>query len=375
MAASRPVTTTRDLWHAAGRAAGDDRKRLVALLGVLWSVPVLYVGAFLTRLVGGGFERALADVARPLTYVGAPASTAYWADQDLALVGYLALQGVLLALLWGYYGGRLHRMAVIDLALGRKEPHRDAATFARRHWRSFVSARLAFLAGFAIPLAVATLLALTGRIDGWIGGVLVLGAAVAAIAAALVAVTIGAVGVMGGFLTGPVIAAEDSDTFDGVTRPFVYVAGNLPRLLRYRLLLGFGVVLGAGWRFAKTMVVLGLALGVLRFAAPDRLERALAILGAMGRPGDAERLGVGALDFVLAFVLVLAAAAMVLPWVADLVSRICCARSAVYLAIRRDTDGVPIDSLRGVLPVLPHQSAEEAGFVAVSRVGAEVLDA
>jgi hypothetical protein len=58
----------------------------------------------------------------------------------------------------------------------------------------------------------------------------------------------------------------------------------------------------------------------------------------------------------------------VIIWLADVVSRILCARTAVYLAIRHEVDREPITSLRTVPRGPGHQGANEAGFVERSCV-------
>ena len=357
------------MWHAAGRASRDGRKRAVALVGLGWSAPVLVLGAFLTRLVSEPAS-AFEGLTRPFAFVLGPLADAYWASDDLGLIGYLLLQILLLTVLWGYYGGRIHRQAIVELGTGNKEDLDAAARFAGRSWRTFSGARLTLWIGFWAPLAGAVALAMAGRLDGWIGGVLLVGAVVAMVAAALVAVLIGSVALMGGFLTGPIVAAEDSDVFDAVTRTFTYVGSGLPRLCALRARFLFGVLLGSGWRFLKTALVAALSWGGLHLGAgPERLDRAAAIVKAMGVPHDAQRLGLGPFDYILAGVLILALLALLAFWLADLVTRVICARSAVYLLMRQDVDRVPLDTLRLGPQGHVHQSADEAGFVEVQRIG------
>lgn len=365
---------TADLWHAAGRAARDDRKRLIAVQGVLWSAPVLVLGGLLARLATQGAASAVEGLRHPFALILTPLRDAYFADADLAVLGYIGWQVLLLVLLWGYFGGVLYRLAVVDLALGSKEDAAAATRFARRHWRGLVGSRLAIWLAILLPLGAAVLLAMTGRIPGVFGGIL-LAIAVAAIAGlVLVAVVVATVNAAAGFLTGPTVAAEDSDAFDAVSRTFTYAAAGLPRLVGWRLLFFGGVLIGTGWRFLRTALVIGIGWACLRLGAgEDVIERVSAILGAMGTPADADRLGLGWTDYLVAVVVAIVFAGLTAMWLADLVSRVVCARTGVYLLLRRAIDGAPVDSLRTGPQNSGHEGtgqegAEAAGFIEVNRI-------
>lgn len=362
------MSPTRDLWCAAGRAARDDRKRLLALQGLLWSGPLLVLGSLLARLP----DPDMAGILRPLQYVLDPLLEAWRHDRDLALFGYLGLQLLLLALLWGLFGGAIYRLAAVDLTQRRRDDGRAALVFSRRHWRAFVGSRVALWLGVVVPLGAAIALATTGRLPGWFGGLLLAVAVGAAIILALVAVAVASVCVTAGFLSGPAVACEDSDAFEGVSRTFTYAAAGLPRLVGWRLLFAGGVLLGTVWCLVRLVAVVALAWTALRLGAgAAALDRALAILGATGTPADAERLGITTPDYVVAFVFALGAGSLVILWLADLVSRLCCARTAVYLLLRRVIDHVPVDRLRTAPHTSGHRSAEEAGFVEVERIDSE----
>ena len=145
--------------------------------------------------------------------------------------------------------------------------------------------------------------------------------------------------------------------------------GGLPVLLGRRLLFGAGVLLGALWRLALLLAVLFLVHGICTAVAPDRLNRIDAIWHAGGPPLDAQRLGVGWADHVAAWVGLALVAAFALLWLADTISRVVCARVAVYLLTRRDQDGVAVDHLRASPQIRAATTAEAAGFVEVDRLG------
>ena len=125
------MTTTPllELWHRAGRAARDDRKRLLALYGVLLTPLALVLGSLAYRVLAWR-GLALPGLARPIAYVLEPLRAAWLADADLDVLLYLLLQGLVVASLWGLFGGAISRMAAVHLATGRKEPAGDAMAFA-----------------------------------------------------------------------------------------------------------------------------------------------------------------------------------------------------------------------------------------------------
>jgi hypothetical protein len=364
------LTASPSLWHGAGRAAKDPRKRRIALVGVLWSVPTLLAGSALSHLVRLGPGGVQDGLRHPVDYVLAPLATAYEADDDLAMLGYVALQALLLLLLWGRFGGALYRLAAADLAGGEPETPGAAHAFARQHWRAFVGSRLVLWLGFGAPLLAIVLLALLGRLPGWSGGLLLALVVPVAVACALVAALVGTCWWIAGFLQGPTIACEDSDAFDALSRTFGYAGAGLPRLVRVRAKFAAGVVLGTLWRLARTLLAAALGWACLRIGAGEAaFERALAVLGAMGTPQDGARLGVTGADHVLAFALGAAVSYLLAAWLADLVVRVVCGRTAAYLELRRDIDGVPVDTLATAPATPPYRTAAEAGFEEVGRVG------
>jgi hypothetical protein len=366
--ASSPTTT--DLWHAAQRAARDGRKRLVAALGLVASVAVASAVAWGGRIAAG--EGAFAvPFARPLALVLEPLREAWHHDRDLCLLGWVLAHVVAQVLLWGRFGGHLHRLAVLDLAGAPRESSAEVSRFARHRWRAFTGARLAFVLGVVAPLVAVGVLALLGRLPGAWGGLGLAVAAAAGGALALVAVLVLGGGVMGGFLTGPLIAAEGGDAFEAVTGAYGHVLEGLPALLGRRLLFLGGVLLGSGWRLLRTGLVLLLGHAALSQGAPETYDRVLALLGSGGTPPDAARLGLTFGHHVAALTVLAVVAGLMLFWAADLVARVVCARSAVYLLTRRAVEHVPVDRLRAAPRVRAATGAREAGFEEVHRLAGD----
>ncbi len=353
------------LWHATGRAARDDRKRFLALQGLLWSGPVLVLGSLLARLP----DPAWTEILHPVRYILDPLAEAWRHDQDLAVLGYVGLQMLLLAHLWGLFGGAIERLAAVELTRGRREAPRAALSFARRHWRGLVGARVAIWLGVAAPLAAAALLAAAGRLPAPVGGFALAFAVFAAAFLALGAVVVLSVDLVAGFLTGAVIACEDSDAFDAVGRTFTYAAAGLPRLTWHRLVFFGGVLLGSGWRLLRGIVA-GLVawLALKAGAGTEILDPALAILQEGGPPPDALRLGLEPYHWAVAVAIALVAGSLAILWFADFVSRVCCARVGVYLLTRHAIDRVPVTELRTAPRARAHVGSAEAGFVEIGRV-------
>lgn len=356
-----------ELWHRTGRAARDDRKRLLALYGVLVTPLALVVGSMVFRLIDGAGV-ALAGLKTPIAYVIAPLHDAWMGDRDLSLLLYLLVEGVFLAAVWGLFGGAVSRMAAVHLATDRKESGHAALEFAVRHWKGFAGARAALWASVLLPVAAAILVCAAGRLVGILGTVLLPPAIALAALLSLVAVVAGSLAGVAGFLTSPTIACEDSDAFDAVSRVYGYAAAGLPRLLGVRVLFLGGVLLGATWRLLRSAAAILLLGFVLEAGAgPDVRRRLTDALWNLGHGGPAPEAG----TVIAATTLALVVGGIAALWLADLVSRVLCARVGVYLALRRTIDRLPPTHLRTAASATGRLDAEAAGFVEVDRVGSD----
>lgn len=366
---THPRPTVAELWHAAGRAAADPRKRLLALGGVVWSGPALLLGSF---LVGAFTLSARAHpLTRPAAYLLEPLTAAYGEDRDGAVLLYLLVQALLLGQVWGYFGGALARRSVVDLSGAGREPGRAALAHARRHLPALLGAPVLMLLSVAVPLGLAWLATLLARLPGFLGGVGTPLAVVLVGGLSLVAVVGGSFTAACGFLSRSAVAADGADLFDAVSRPYTFALAGLPRLVGLRLLFLCGVLLGAAWRLLwfGGAALLGAVL-LEQALSPERWQRLTAVLGAYGTPPDAARLGLSAADVAAAAAVALVAALLALAWLSDLVSRIACARAAVYLLLRRAVEHVPVGVLADPPREQPALTAEAAGFDEVARVEA-----
>ena len=359
--------TSADLWHAARREGHDVRKRVVAALGLVIGMAAAVGVAVVARLVGG---EALADVpwTRPVELVLGPLRGAWLEDRDLALGLQLLAHAVVLLLVAARFGGELHRLAIVDLAGAPRESGADARRFARRHLRAFYGARMAYVAGVIVPIVAIGALALAGRLPGALGGIGLAVAVAVGGALAILAALVALGGAFGGFLTGPLVAAEGADAFDAVTRAYGYTLDGLPMLLVRRAWFFVGVLLGSAVRALRGLLALLFGHAALSVGAPEAWARARAVLAAGGTPPDADRLGLGFGDHLAAAVALAVLAGYVLYVLADFVSRVVCARSAVYLLTRRERDHVPVQVLRAAPRVREATRPEDAGFEEVARL-------
>lgn len=363
-----PTGTWVALWHAAGRAAQDAKKRFLALQGVAVSGPALLFGSWLVGLVT--LPAREAPLTRPVAFLLEPLCVAYAQDRDGALLLWVVVELLLLALVWGFYGGALARLAAVELTGRGRERGPVALTFARRRLGALWGAPLLFAGALLVPLALAWGVGWLVELPGIFGGLLAPLVIALVIALSLLAVVGTSIVLACAFLARPAVVADDADVFDAVTRSVSYAWGGLPRLAAVRLWFLSGVLLGSGWRLLRTLLTAALAVWLLdRALGSERLERLLAVLGARGMPQDAARLGLGGFDVAAAVVLGLGAAVLVALWLADLASRLACARVAAYLMLRRAVDRVEPTHLSTPPGETALQTAEEAGFEEVDRVG------
>lgn len=345
------------------------RKRLLALQGVLWSGPAL----LLASLAAGALTLAKreAPFSRPIAWMLEPLRHAYENDRDGALLLTLALFAVALGLVWGWFGGALTRMAAVDLSGRGRESARSAMAFTRRRLQTLWAVPWFVVLSLAVPLLLAFGLTQLVRLPGSWGGVATPVVIVLVAGLGLLVVLAASLAASCAFLARPAVAVDDADLFDAVSRPATFAFAGLPRLVGVRLFFLSGVLLGSGWRLVRTLLGAAVALWLLEGAlGRARLDRLLAVIGARGMPDDAQRLGVTMADAVAAGALALCAAGLIALWLADLASRLACARVAAYLVLRRAVEGVPFETLATPPGERGPQTAAEAGFDEVERLGA-----
>lgn len=136
---------------------------------------------------------------------------------------YLALVILWTLAVWGFVGGAISRIAVVQAARNEKVPLAEAVAFVRQRFASYFAAPAMPL---LLILVVTFFLALFGTVVGWIpwvGEILIAGIfwPLAIIAGLVMAVVL--VGLVGWPLMNPTISAEGSDSFDALSRSYSYV--------------------------------------------------------------------------------------------------------------------------------------------------------
>ncbi|MBX9677398.1 MAG: hypothetical protein K2X38_01455 [Gemmataceae bacterium] len=136
---------------------------------------------------------------------------------------YLILVTLWALAVWGFFGGAISRIAVVQAARNEKAPLTEALAFVRQRFISYFSAPVMPL---VLVLVVILLLAIFGTVVGWIpwvGEILFAGLLWPLVIIAGLVMAVVLVGLIGWPLMNPTISAEGSDSFDALSRSYSYV--------------------------------------------------------------------------------------------------------------------------------------------------------
>jgi hypothetical protein len=159
----------------------------------------------------------LAKLLSPVVYFFSPQAGGFRNRTYLILVTLWALA------VWGFFGGAISRIAVVQAARNEKVPLTEALAFVRQRFISYFSAPVMPL---ALILIVILLLAIFGTVVGWIpwvGEILFAGIFWPLVIIAGLVMAVVLVGLIGWPLMNPTISAEGSDSFDALSRSYSYV--------------------------------------------------------------------------------------------------------------------------------------------------------
>ena len=146
-------------------------------------------------------------------------ATCSMAFRELA---FFAAGGIVLLLIWSFFGGAIARIAALDFARDERPQIGQATAFSAAKFGSFFWSPIVPLIFVAVLLLCNVLLGLVGRIPG--AGPIILGLfyALAAVSAFLVVLLL--VGtIFGSLFMWPTIAMEGTDAFDAISRAFNYL--------------------------------------------------------------------------------------------------------------------------------------------------------
>jgi hypothetical protein len=178
--------------------------------------------------------------------------------------------GMLLVLIWSYFGGAIARIAAVEVARDERIETQKALHFAAKKYSAFFWAPLVCLIGFAFF----GLCNVVGGLVSWglnFGGHFHLGSVLLALLLPLALLSgfimtlilLGAV--FGCPLFKPAIGAEGTDSFDAISRGFSYVFSRPWHYAWYQIVgLAYGTACVAFvWWFGNLMIRLGLGAGRL----------------------------------------------------------------------------------------------------------------
>lgn len=159
----------------------------------------------------------LAKLLSPVAYFFSPQAGGFRNRTYLILVTLWAIA------VWGFFGGAISRIAVVQAARNEKVPLTEALAFVRQRFISYFSAPVMPL---VLVLVVILLLAIFGTVVGWIpwvGEILFAGLLWPLVIIAGLVMAVVLVGLIGWPLMNPTISAEGSDSFDALSRSYSYV--------------------------------------------------------------------------------------------------------------------------------------------------------
>lgn len=227
---------------------------------------------------------------------------------------------------------------------------RDAAAFARRHWRPVFTVPLALAVGLGIALACGLLLGLAGRIP--VAGPVLLGIMAVPGWGASLLVVLAAVALLASVLLVPaIVACTKGDSFETVFELFSSVTAQPWRLVLYGFTALLTRVLAVLAFLAASSAAVGilafgtslagggnpysLLQGGLRFLAPSLVGEYSGIVDILGLAGS----GAPSMPALPSALMAASGAAIALVLVSYWFSSCSSAWTVIYLAIRRRKDG------------------------------------
>jgi len=254
-------------------------------------------------------------------------------------VGFLLVGGVLMLLIWSYFGGTILRSAAVEFAKDDRIDVREASTFARKKFSSFFWAPLVPCIGIAFLLLCIYIGGLFGRIP-YVGPVVDGLFFFLALLAGFLIILIALGTFFGSTLMGPTIAMEGTDAFDAISRSFAYVYGRPWRYL-------WCYLAGCAYAIVCTAFVALFACAVIRIVL-------CAGAGGMGQAFDPigkflrENVRDGQASFVQNFCAVLMKAWIIATWglvAGFFISMKLTLDTIVYSLLRRDVDGTDMSEV------------------------------
>ncbi|MEE8106338.1 MAG: hypothetical protein V3T86_12455 [Planctomycetota bacterium] len=335
-----------ELLRKVRRSAADRRKTILALYGllilVLASMAVIASGRAAQH--GDWMGQFKTTFLTPLLATREFFETAFRLGQWSAMA--LVLLGIWLVatLVGSFFGLAVTRMVAVQITCDRRPEVGEALRFARSHWFwAFVTPTSLLFAALAL-LGVAALFL-------WLAASIWQPLMVAAIPITLFLASGAAfmlIGLLaGGILAGPTIATEWSDAFDAITRIYGYGFTHTYRLFAYR---GAGLLVllvAAGARIFRAVLVFGFGYIVLLAVLGASHTRELFDAFLLEPPSGVER---APSDQIVGWTVLFCGGAYLSAIVARLLVYALALRQVIYLRLRLHIDKVPLDNIDGYRP-------------------------
>jgi hypothetical protein len=320
-------------WHMGAAAERDsDRLRRAWDGGADWRIDNPFLDPW--RRLGDPFRQLFAS------RLSVPVGMAYYACAGLwALV------------VWSWFGGAIVRIAAVEMAREDRLSIKSSVRHVRAKWRAHVAAPLLPLVGVLIGVVLMLPLGLAMRLDA---GLLLVGLLWPLALLGGLVMTIFLVGLVFGWpLMWAAIGVEGRDSWDALSRAYAYV---YQRPIEYLFYAAISLLLGAlGWLFVSffASAVIYLALWSASWGSgADRLEEVRLAVPAEVPPLEWPIAAAGTVDGEAGFARQ-TGAALVAAWSALVrlvalgfaYSYFWTAVTAIYLLLRRDADGTPLDEV------------------------------
>ncbi len=344
-----------EILRAARRSAGDMRKVLLSLYGLLLTVPLalLVVAAGRSMLFEGFGAEIATTFERPVHAAGAFFRAAFEDGRWALMVSVLLGIWFCAVAVGSFFGLAITRMAAIELTCERRAEVKESVAFARGHWHWALFTPAGLVLGALVVFGLAVGVVSLANLSSWF---LVIGAPVAfGLVLAAVVLVLGQLG--GGLLAWPAIATEWSDAFDAITRVYGYSFAHVHRVFFYRVgiwLTMLGATLSRGIRAA---LVVGIFSAVL--VAGLGTDRTMELFNSVlleppeGLPFPQTLAGWALLACATVYLTLVVARLMVFALVL---------RQAVYLVLRFRVDKVPLDNIDGYRPDDSNYDPTAQGF-------------
>ena len=253
-------------------------------------------------------------------------------------IGFLAGAGVLLLLVWSFFGGGIARLAAVDAAKGERPSIGEAMAFASKKYGSFFWSPVVPFIFVVIFLLCNALLGLVGRVP-YAGPILVGIFFVLALLSGFIVLMLLLGGIFGCMFMWPTVAMEGTDAFDAISRGFNYLFARPWKVLWCSLVsIAYGIVC-VGFVGGFTWVLLRLSTAGVAWGMGEKFGRIGQLLSDWNLAGMTVSDGIAGVLILILFIL---AAGLMFGFI---VSFKLSAMTVIYNILRHDVDGTDMSEV------------------------------